>query len=230
MSVEPQTEFIVTIDGPAGAGKSSVARLLAEHFGCDFLDTGAMYRTITLACLKANIELSDQQQVIEIAKNTEIAFKDKSVYADGTDVTQDIRTPEVNSHIRFIADSREVREILGALQVQYARGKRMVTEGRDQGTEVFPDAACKIFLTAKPDTRARRRHQELIDRGAEITFEEVLAAQEKRDQEDAERPVGALRPAKDAAIVYTDDLSQEEVVERLAEIVNAKLLHYSQSE
>lgn len=215
-------EFIVTIDGPAGAGKSSVARNLASRFNFDFLDTGAMYRAVTLACLQANIDMSDGNEITRIANQLTIDFRGSQVLADGCDVSELIRTPEVNANIRFIADNNKVRNRLSELQTKLASGRHIVTEGRDQGTDVFPNAACKIFLTATPETRARRRHLELLDRGIAVNYEEVFAAQEKRDFEDSRRPVGALRPAEDAEVVFTDGMSQDEVVDKLAEIVIAK--------
>lgn len=221
--IPPLSEFVVTIDGPAGAGKSSVARHLAAHFGFDFLDTGAMYRVVTLACINAGVELTNEHELIHIAENLEIGFAGDKVCADGRDVSADIRTPVVNANIRYVADNEAIRRMLGGLQVRIASGKCIVTEGRDQGTEVFPDAACKIFLTATPETRARRRHLELLDRGHAVDYQEVLATQQQRDLEDSQRPVGALRPADDAKVFYTDGMSQDEVVSALAKIVLEKM-------
>lgn len=221
-AIPPTSDFVVTIDGPAGAGKSSVARNLAAHFGFDFLDTGAMYRAVTLACIQANVDLTDASALEEIAANVLIGFEGERVFLADEDVTDAIRTSEVNANIRYIADNESIRKMLGTLQFRIASGKCIVTEGRDQGTDVFPNANCKIFLTATAETRARRRHLELLDRGHAVDYEEVLAAQEKRDREDAQRPLGALRPATDAMVVYTDGMNQDEVVEKLAEIVRDK--------
>ena len=216
-------EFIVTIDGPAGAGKSSVSRQLAKRFAFAFLDTGAMYRVVTLAGIRLCADLSDTIAMVELAERLQIEFKSDQILVDGDDVTTAIRAHEVSTQIHHVADNPAIRSLLGTLQRRIAHGKQIVTEGRDQGTEVFPQAQCKIFLTAKPETRARRRLLELLDRGMAIEYEEVLAAQDKRDAEDAARPVGALRPAHDATIVYTDGMDQEEVVDRLAAIVRERL-------
>lgn len=215
------TEFIITIDGPAGAGKSSVAKGLAKKFDFEFLDTGAMYRAVTLAVLRANLQLDDAEALADLAKSLQLEFRAGALWMNGEDVSSEIRTDVVNSNIRYVADNPEIRHTLGSHQRRLAQGKKIVTEGRDQGTEIFPDAACKIFLTATPETRAHRRHQELLDRGEEVTYEEVFQAQEKRDLEDSTRPTGALRPAVDAVVVATDGMTYDEVIQRLSEIVSA---------
>lgn len=215
--------IVITIDGPAGAGKSSVARALARHFGFAFLDTGAMYRALTLACIRADVPWEDSAAVAQTARDAKVRFQGNHVLLNDEDVTRDIRTPIVATHIRHVADHPEIRRQLGAMQRELAQGQRIVTEGRDQGTEIFPDATCKFFLTATPETRARRRHAELAPENPELSYEEVLAAQQRRDEEDARRPVGALRAADDAEIVSTDNLSQDEVVAKLAQIVQQRL-------
>lgn len=215
---------MITIDGPAGAGKSTVARRLAARFGFAFLDTGAMYRSVTLACLREGIRWDDAAAICRVAEKVEIRFDGDRVFLDGENVSAEIRSSEVTNHIRWVADNAAVRALLRDLQRRIASGLQIVTEGRDQGSEVFPEADCKIFLTASPETRARRRHAELTDRGQETTYAEVLTAQIRRDEEDSARPVGALRPADDAMVVPTDGLSTEQVIDRLAEIVSAKKL------
>ncbi len=215
--------IVITIDGPAGAGKSTVARMLAERLGFDFLDTGAMYRSVTLAALRAGAPLEDPRRVAEIAEGLQIELEGDRVLLNGQDVSAEIRMPEVSANIGSIADNVAVRKRLSQLQRDWARGRRVVTEGRDQGTDVFPDAACKFFLTASREERARRRHRELQKRGIDIRFEDVLAQQDQRDREDAARPVGALRPAPDAIEICTDGLSLEEVTEILVQHVRQKL-------
>lgn len=214
--------MIVTIDGPAGAGKSSVARQLARRLGFQFLDTGAMYRAVALAALRAGLGDDDADKIAKLAERLAIEFQGDRVLLDGQDVTQAIRTSEVAAAVYLAADNPRVRARLVELQRQIAGQKDTVTEGRDQGTIAFPIAECKIFLTATPQERARRRHAELAGRGETISLEEVLAQQTERDRRDAIRPVGALVRAADAVEVLTDSLTAEQVVDRLEEIVRER--------
>lgn len=207
--------MIICIDGPAGAGKSTVARRLAERLGFRMLDTGAMYRSVAWAARRDGINWNDPAAIVEVAGRIKIELVDDTVRVDGQDVTAEIRTPEITSLTRYAADNPGVREHMVALQRQIGEGRDMVTEGRDQGTVVFPDAACKFFVTASPETRARRRWEELRARGSDITLEEVLSQQEQRDARDSRREVGPLKPAPDAVIVATDDLTIDEVVAKL---------------
>lgn len=211
--------MIVTIDGPAGAGKSSIARQVADRLGFEFLDTGAMYRAITLGAIRNQVEFDDAAAVIEFAEKARLRWEDHRLFLDDTDVTEEIRSPIVTDSIRFVADLAEVRSLLSQRQREIARGRNIVTEGRDQGSEVFPDAECKIFLTASPEERAKRRHQQLADNGRPIPLDEILRAQNRRDEEDRNRPMGSLRPADDAVVLESDGLTPEEVLERTLEIV-----------
>jgi CMP/dCMP kinase len=212
--------MIVTIDGPAGAGKSSVARALAQRLGFRFLDTGAMYRAVALAAVRQDVDLEDEDALAELADRIDIRFDGDCVLLDGEDVSQAIRANEITTRVRPVADNQRVRRRLVQLQRQIARGVDIVTEGRDQGTVAFPDAQCKIFLTATPEERARRRVHELAARGEAVTFQEVLDQQNARDLQDVQRPVGALIQAPDAMEFVTDGMSREEVIDRLAEIVS----------
>jgi cytidylate kinase/pantoate ligase/cytidylate kinase len=211
--------MIVTIDGPAGAGKSTVARALAARLGFRFLDTGAMYRAVALAGMKQGHDWDDTAGLVELAQRVRIELDDDAVRLDGQDVTAAIRTTEVTELIHYAAANPGVRKHLVALQRQIGVGADLVTEGRDQGTVAFPDATCKIFLTASPEERARRRVADLASRGERVTFEEVLAQQALRDERDASRDVGPLKPADDAIEVLTDGLTQEQVVDRLVSLV-----------
>ena len=215
--------MIVAIDGPAGAGKSSVARALAHRLGFGFLDTGAMYRAVALAGLRQHVDLADTHAVARLARKITITLDHDRVLLDGDDVTHEIRTLAVTSVTHYAANNAAVREHLVGLQRQFAVGQNVVTEGRDQGTVVFPDAECKIFLTASPQERARRRHLDLLAHGEHVTLEEVLADQNERDLRDASRDVGPLKPADDATTLNSDGLSAEEVVDRLEALVRATM-------
>ena len=211
--------MIVTIDGPAGAGKSSIAFQVADCLGFEFLDTGAMYRAVTLGAIQTEIPLDDAEALTEFAASVELQWKDQRVSLNGKDVSQEIRTPTVTQAIRHLADIPSVREQLSRQQRKIADGRNIVTEGRDQGTDVFPNAECKIFLTASPEERARRRQLQLAEQGRVLTIDEILAAQNQRDLEDRMRDVGRLRAAADAVVVESDGMSSDEVLERVLSIV-----------
>jgi cytidylate kinase/pantoate ligase/cytidylate kinase len=215
--------MIVTIDGPAGAGKSSIARELARSLGFSFLDTGAMYRAITLGAIRKQIDFSDQASLILHAQASRIRWQNDQIFLDDDDVTREIRTPVVTDSIKYVANINQIRNALSQQQREIAARQDIVTEGRDQGTEVFPDAQCKLFLTASPAERAQRRHQQLAELGRPIPLEEIRATQDRRDAEDRERPQGALRPADDAVIVNSDGLNREQVVEMMLVTVRNKL-------
>lgn len=214
--------MIITIDGPAGAGKSTVARALARRLGFRYLDTGAMYRAVALAGLRRGIDWNDPHALADLARQLRLEWDGQRLLLDGQDVTEAVRTTEVTQVTRYAADNPQVRAHLVALQRALADDHDVVTEGRDQGTAVFPDAACKIFLTASVEERARRRALDMAARGEQVELECVRQAIEQRDREDATRPVGPLVRAPDAIEVWTDGLSVEEVVEHLAALVEAR--------
>jgi cytidylate kinase len=214
--------MIVAIDGPAGAGKSSVAKKLADQLGFAFLDTGAMYRAVTLAGIRRSWDFSQEREVAEATAQLNYAYFCPGVHLDDVDITAAIRDPNVTRQIHHAADNPYVRQVLVGWQRDWAAGKDLVTEGRDQGTVVFPNAECKIFLTASETERARRRWWELQRRGETITLDEVLADQKQRDGRDTARVVGALRRAEDAAEVTTDGLTLEQVLSELTVIVDSK--------
>jgi CMP/dCMP kinase len=215
--------MIVTIDGPAGAGKSSAARELARRLGFRFLDTGAMYRAVTWAALERGVDLADADALAKLAGQLKVDLDGDRVLVDGRDVSRQIRTFEITSATHHAADNPAVRELLCQWQRAAARDRDVVTEGRDQSTVVFPDAECKIFLTAQAEERAQRRYRDLTARGENISFDEVLAKQQVRDERDVSRPVGALRKDDDAVEVATDGLTPAEVVARLEQIVRSRL-------
>ncbi len=214
--------MIVTLDGPAGAGKSSAARALATRLGWCHLDTGAMYRAVALLALERQVSLDDSHGLASLAESLAITFDGDRVFVAGRDVSAEIRTERVTQATRPVADAPAVREAMKRLQRRLAAGLDIVTEGRDQGSVVFPHAELKVFLTAAAEERARRRHREEEARGGGASLESILRAQFRRDEGDRTRPLGAMRPADDAVILETDGLSASEVVDRLVELIAAR--------
>ncbi|MCH8120470.1 MAG: (d)CMP kinase [Planctomycetes bacterium] len=222
-------EMIITIDGPAASGKSTAARLLARKLGASFLDTGAMYRAVTLAAMQAEVDMSDQDKLLGVMEKSEFQFSLRDgkmvVCINGIDVTEQIRQPQITANARYIASSPKAREKLVEMQRQFASGwQKIVTEGRDQGTVAFSDADIKFYLIADSLERARRRQAELRAKGGDQSLEQIQKAIEERDKSDENRTVGPLRPAEDAIVVDTTDLSIEEVVEKLLSCVKEKCL------
>ncbi len=212
---------VVTIDGPAGAGKSTVARRLADRLGWRLLDTGAMYRAVALAAVRGGVDLESDEALGSLVETLAVELLPDRVLLNGADVSAEIRTVEVTRSTRFAADSPSVRRRLVAWQRAFAEGQGdVITEGRDQGTIVFPDAARKFFLTASDEERARRRHAEFASRGVSLDFASVLADLQARDAQDLARAIAPMRPADDALVVDTTGLDLEHVVGRIeAEIL-----------
>ncbi len=211
--------MIVTLDGPAGAGKSTAAKALARRLGWRYLDTGAMYRAIAWAALDQRVSLEDESAVADLARALEIRFDAERVLVDGHDVSHAIRTQEVTVATRRVADAPAVRDVMVEQQRRIADGCDIVTEGRDQGTVVFPQAELKVFLTASAEERARRRFRERTACGENVSLETILTSQQARDDADAARPVGAMRAADDAVVVETDGMSHDDVVDALVALV-----------
>jgi cytidylate kinase len=216
---------VVTIDGPAGAGKSTVARGLAARLGWRFLDTGAMYRAVAWGALRRGVDLADAAALAGLADASRVELIGSEVRLDGEDVTAAIRTPEVARASSRVASVGAVRERLVGWQRAFAESGPTVSEGRDQGTVVFPDAGCKVFLTASPEARAVRRHAELVARGEAVELAQVLRDQGERDERDSRRAVGPLRPAADALIVDTTGMAVEEVIALIAARAGTSPLH-----
>ena len=211
--------MIVTIDGPAGTGKSTVARTLADRLGFEFLNTGAMYRAVAYACLQSGLDLNDQLAVADIANQVEIAFAKNRLLLGGQDVTHAIHGQDVTQSASIVAANPAVRARLVDLQRRVGKDSNLVTEGRDQGTIVFPNAECKFFLTASPEERARRRQRELQEKGDAITLAELIEQQQLRDRRDESRTVSPLRPAEDALQIDTTEMSLAEVATYLEQLV-----------
>jgi|TARA_B110000263_G_scaffold13373_1_gene11182 cytidylate kinase len=214
--------MIVTIDGPAGAGKSTVARMVADQLGYMFLDTGAMYRCVALLAQKNEIAWENQDAIGELGRTLAYVAEQDKVFIAGEDVTQTIRSPEVTAAVHRAADNVQVREALVNLQRQLASDNNVVTEGRDQGTLAFPDAECKIYLSASPTERAQRRVDQLNVNGGSVTLAEILEQQTVRDEQDEARELGGLQAADDALFVVTDGMNIMEVVEHIERLVRIR--------
>jgi CMP/dCMP kinase len=220
--------IVIAIDGPAGAGKSTVARKLAERLGLGYVDSGATYRAAALCVLDRRIPLDDERGVASAVAQAAIEFTSCSqksrVLLDGRDVTDRIRTPEVTRAAAFISRLPAVRHKLVALQRALVQRRGMVMEGRDIGTVVFPEAPLKIFLKADPTERARRRLGQERDEGRETTLEETAREITRRDQSDAERTVSPLVAAPDACEIDSTHLTADQVVDRIMEFARERLI------
>lgn len=214
--------MIVTIDGPAGTGKSTAARGLAQRLGFEYLDTGAMFRAVGLAAARAGIAPDDEQALAEVLVDLCLEMPPGRILLNGEDVSLAIRSSEAASAASRVAVLACVRTFLAEQQRAIARGRKMVCEGRDQGTVVFPDAHVKFFLMADATERARRRLGDLERQGQSTTLDDVLMAQEERDRRDASRALAPLRAADDAIWVDTTHLSAEDVLDRLEHEVRAR--------
>jgi CMP/dCMP kinase len=215
--------MIITIDGPAGAGKSSVARALADRLGFEFLDTGAMYRAVAWACVDANISLDDEAAIANVANKSNFVFGETTVLCEGKDVTVLIRSGEASRVASIVAAVPGVRDVLVKLQRETADGRNLVTEGRDQGSIVFPFAECKFFLTADANERARRRQIDLETQGQSVELEDVLAQIIDRDDRDRRRNVAPLTRPEDAVEIDTSTITQDAVIDWLESHARVRL-------
>ncbi|GAB3019598.1 cytidylate kinase [Mycobacterium bourgelatii] len=221
------TGMVVAIDGPAGTGKSSVSRGLARGLGARFLDTGAMYRMVTLAVMRAGVDPEDPEAVGDVASTVELSVgydpDTSSFFLAGEDVSAQIRGDDVTRNVSAVSAVPSVRTRLVDIQRAMAEGPGdIVVEGRDIGTVVFPDAPVKIFLTASPETRAQRRNAQNIAAGLADNYEGVLADVRRRDHLDSTRLVSPLRPASDAVVVDTSDMTEAQVIDHLVDLVKQR--------
>ncbi len=222
--------MIIAIDGPAGAGKSTIAKNIAQKLGFLYIDTGAMYRALTLKALDTKVDIADCDLLIELARASDIDLindPDGSlrVLLDGKDVSQQIREPRITRHVSDVAKIRQVREVMVDLQRKFGRRGNSVLDGRDIGTVVFPHAEKKFFLDANFDERVRRRHKELIDSGNNVSQESVKTDISNRDTIDSTREVAPLKKADDAIYVDTTDLNIEQVTELILSYLHGQIAH-----
>lgn len=217
---------VVTIDGPSGVGKSTISRKVAARIGFTYLDTGAMYRAVAFKCMQKGINIGDEQAVADILAGLDIQLlpalseqEDVRVVLDGYDISDKIRTQEISMMASAVSALQPVRAKLTRMQQDLGAGGKMVAEGRDTGTVVFPDAAWKFFLDATPEERARRRIGQLRERGQDVDEQEILALIVKRDRDDSERTIAPLRAAPDAVQINSTEMTVEEVVARVLEVV-----------
>lgn len=213
--------MIIAIDGPAGTGKGTISKLISERLGFTYIDTGAMYRALTIKFIRESIRIDDIERIKSVLANTAISFNDnQEVLLDGENVSKIIRTPEVSELSSKISVIPIVREKLVSEQRKLGERKDVVMEGRDITTVVFPDAELKIYLTADEEERARRRYKEYIDKGMDISYEEVLQKIKERDYNDMHKEIGALKIAEDATVIDSTNLSIEEVYNKVVNLIN----------
>jgi cytidylate kinase len=227
-STRPSGQVVVALDGPAGAGKSTAARMLADRLGYVLVDTGALYRGVALAARERGIVWDDGPALGLLVDSLVLSFERAAdgrslLHIDGKDRSGEIRTPQISDGASRVSRHAEVRRALLGLQRRLGEEGKVVLEGRDIGTVVFPDAEVKVFLTASDEARAKRRHSELEATGHQVAFAEVLADIRERDKRDSERDVAPLRPADDAVVLDTSDLPLDQVVDRLEALVRPRL-------
>jgi len=215
---------VVTIDGPAGSGKSTISKLVAKSLGVSFLDTGAMYRAMTFMAMDSGLKLCDSAAIKNLFHESTFKFTPvcdmTRVEINGKDCSDQIRLPEVTAQVKYVANEPILRGVLVDMQRDFAAKQGdIVTEGRDQGTVVFPDAQVKIFLNADVNQRAQRRYKELVEKNIECNLEEIKEAIIQRDLSDENREVGALKKADDCVEIDTSSMAIGEVVEKVLEIV-----------
>lgn len=205
--------LVIAVDGPAGAGKSTIAKIVADKMNINYIDTGAMYRAITYKVLQSGIDINNENEVIEIAKKSDIDFKDNNIYLDGKILKEEIRTPEVSHNVSNVAQIKDVRHLMVDVQRDIGNKSSVILDGRDIGSYVFPNADYKFFLVASPKERGERRYKELIKKGYNTTLEEVINDVIRRDEIDSNREFAPLVKANDAIEIDTTGKSIDKVVE-----------------
>lgn len=225
--------MIVAVDGPAGSGKGTVTKKIEKEIGFLYLDTGVTYRCVALEVLRKGIELNEEDKIIEIADNIDVEIEKREnrdlILLNNEDVSKEIRSKEVTSIVSQVSSIIPVREKMVELQRKLAKGKNVIVEGRDIGTVVFPNAEIKIYLDASEETRAKRRYEENIQNGINTTYEEVLENVKLRDYNDIHKKVGALKKAEDAVVIDSTNLTIEQVVEKIIEMIDEERSRKSDS-
>lgn len=214
--------MIIAIDGPAGSGKSTVSKMIAEEIGFTYLDTGAMYRLFAYKLIKENIDVNDKEKELDALKSLDIDMKDGRFYLDKEDVTDKLRSREVSANASKVAGVKEVREKMVEIQREFSRSKNVILDGRDIGTVVFPNADLKIYLSAASEVRAKRRYEELKEKDTNVSYDEILKEIEERDYHDSSRKESPLRIADDAIVVDTTDSTIDEVKQTIKNLITAK--------
>lgn len=213
----------VAIDGPGGTGKSTIAKMVAEKFGLEYIDTGAMYRAIALKAMGKNISPEDEPAIVKMLEDTTIDFVGGKIYLDGEDVSGKIRTNEISMGASNYSKMGCVRTKVNELNHFLASTKNVIMEGRDICTVVIPDAEVKIFMTASPEIRARRRYDQLVEAGKEADYDKIFKEIQDRDYQDSHRTISPLKQADDAVLLDSSGMSIEENVEAVAKIINEKI-------
>lgn len=216
-------EFIVTVDGPAGSGKSTIAKIIAKKYGFTYLDTGAMYRMIALYALENSVDLEEKKAVEDMLEKAKLDIVGNQFFLNGRDVSEEIRTPRVSAVVSPVSAIKEVRVKLVNLQREISKGKSVILDGRDIGTVVFPNGDVKIFLVASPEERAKRRLKEYEEKGVEADYESVLASIKERDHIDSTRKESPLKKAEDAHEIDSSTLGIDEVVEEISKYIDEKI-------
>ena len=212
--------LVIAVDGPAGAGKSTIAKIIADKLNINYIDTGAMYRAITYKCLQNNIDINNEEDVINIAKQCDIDFKDNNIYLNGNILKDEIRTMEVSNNVSNVAKIKEVRYLMVDIQRNIGKMSSVILDGRDIGSYVFPNADYKFFLVATPEERGNRRYKELINKGYDVNLEEIIKDIIKRDEIDSNREFAPLVKAEDAIEIDTTGKNIDEVVNSVLSKIN----------
>lgn len=213
--------LIIAIDGPAGAGKSTISKLVSKRLDINYLDTGAMYRAITYKCIEEGININNEEEVIKICESSDVDFRNNQIYLDGKNIDIEIRRQEVSSKVSNVAKIKKVRELLVARQREIASESDAILDGRDVGTCIFPDARYKFFLSASAQERGRRRYEELKSKGEDVDLDNIIEDIKKRDKIDSTREVSPLIKAEDAIEIDSTSMSINEVVDYIIDAVES---------